>query len=208
MEQLNGPQEIIIGDFTDGLEHGCKVASLSYEVANEMGLATEECDDIRMAGFLHDIGKIRLSRYLYGRNKAGLDVEEIQYMRMHAELSYEIVKENGFNSNTCNIVLHHHENFDGSGYPSNLKGDDIPLGARVLRVADAFIALVSDRPYRAAFDTESAVEIMIEDIKNYDMEVFIAFQRVINTTDIDSIIGNHIFGESGTLDMSIFEEMR
>lgn len=197
--------KLLIEDFKDGLQHGMKVSNLSYLVAKEMKLEEGMCYDIAIAGLLHDIGKLELTNYLYGRNKEALDVEEMKYMRMHSKLSYDIIEHYDFSYLTLETVLYHHENFDGSGYPGNLKGEDIPIGARVLRVTDQFIALISDRPYRAAFDKETAVEIMIEEVKNYDMEVFITFQKVINTYDIDKLMKDSMidFG-SGDI-MEIFE---
>ena len=89
--------------------------------------------------------------------------------------------------------MYHHENYDGSGYPENLRGEDIPIGARILRVADVFSALVSDRTYRSAFDADIAVELMIDEVKNFDMEVFLAFQRVVHDIDMDEFLNNKIF---------------
>ena len=188
---------LLLEDFKDNLQHGMKVSKLSSLVAREMGLDEGICYDIAIGGLLHDIGKLELTNYLYGRNKEALDVEEMKYMRMHSKMSYDIIEPYDFSYLTLETVLYHHENYDGSGYPSNLKGEDIPIGARVIRVTDQFIALISDRPYRAAFDKETAVEIMIEEVKNYDMEVFIAFQRVINTYDIDKLMNDSMidFGD-------------
>ena len=76
--------------------------------------------------------------------------------------------------------MYHHENYDGTGYPENLAGEEIPIGGRILRVCDVFAALSSDRPYRTAFDVATVVELMIDEIKNFDMEVFLTFQRVIH----------------------------
>ena len=69
---------------------------------------------------------------------------------------------------------------DGSGYPDNLRGEEIPYGARIIRVCDVFAALISDRPYRKSFDQDTALELMIEEVKNFDIKVFLAFQRVIH----------------------------
>ncbi|MGN0161489.1 MAG: HD-GYP domain-containing protein [Lachnospiraceae bacterium] len=170
----------ILSDLKSGLNHGIVVSNLTYLIAMEMNIDEKAAYDMALAGFVHDIGKLELTRYLYGRHEGSMAVEEMKYMRMHSKLSFDILKHYGFSTNVLNIVLHHHECYDGSGYPDNLKGEDIPLGARVLKVADAFAALISDRPYRKAFSIESAVEIMIDEVKNYDMEVFIAFQRVIH----------------------------
>ena len=167
-------------DLIDGIKHGVCVSNLTYLIAKKLGLSDEECYNLAVAGMVHDIGKLRLSSYLYGRNSNGMLIEEIQYMRMHSKLGYEILKKNGYNDFICDAVLYHHENYDGSGYPDNRKAEQIPLGARIMRVADAFAALISERPYREAYDFDNAISIMIEDIKEYDMQVFLAFMDVIH----------------------------
>ena len=96
---------------------------------------------------------------------------------------YEELKEQGYSDIVLQSILYHHENYDGSGYPSNLSGDSIPLGARILRVCDVYAALSSDRPYRKAFDVSTVIELMIDEIKNFDMEVFLAFQRVVHNNE-------------------------
>lgn len=167
-------------DLIDGIKHGVCVSNLTYLIAKKLGLQQEDCYNLAVAGMVHDIGKLRLSSYLYGRNSNGMLIEEIQYMRMHSTLGYEILKKNGYNDAICEAVLYHHENYDGSGYPDNRKAEQIPLGARIMRVADAFTALISERPYREAYDFDNAISIMIEDIKEYDMQVFLAFMDVIH----------------------------
>lgn len=167
-------------DLIDGIKHGMCVSNLTYLIARKLGLSDEECSNLAIAGMLHDIGKLRLSCFLYGRNSNGMLIEEIQYMRMHSKLGYDILKENGYNDAICEAVLYHHENYDGSGYPDNRKAEQIPLGARIMRVADAFIALISERPYREAFDFDSAISIMIEDVKEFDMQIFLAFMDIIH----------------------------
>ncbi|MGX8728838.1 MAG: HD-GYP domain-containing protein, partial [Lachnospiraceae bacterium] len=84
----------------------------------------------------------------------------------------------------CEAVLYHHENFDGSGYPENLSGEEIPLGARIIRVCDVFAALTSDRPYRKHFSIEDALQLMIDEITNFDMKIFLAFNRVAHRVGI------------------------
>lgn len=167
-------------DLIDGLRHGVCVSNLTYLIAKKLGLSDEECNNLAVAGMVHDIGKLRLSSYLYGRNSNGMIIEEIQYMRKHSRLGYEILKKYSYNDAIYEAVLYHHENYDGSGYPDNLKAEKIPLGARIMRVADAFIAFISERPYREAYDFDSAISIMIEDVKEYDMQVFLAFMDVIH----------------------------
>ena len=170
----------LMSDFKDNVTHGICVSNLTYLTARKMGLDEGTCYDLALAGLLHDIGKLQLSRYLYGRAVDSFEMEGIKYMRLHSKLSYDILQYYDFSPFILQAVLYHHENYDGTGYPENLKGDDIPFGARVMRVADTFTALISDRPYRKALDIDTAMEIMIDEVSNYDMEVFIAFQKIIH----------------------------
>lgn len=170
----------LLADLKDNISHGICVSNLTYLTAVKMGLDELTCYDLAIAGLVHDIGKLKLSRYLYGRAQTGFAMEGMKYMRMHSKMSYDILQYYDFSPFILQSVLYHHENYDGSGYPENLKGDDIPFGARVMRAADTFTALISDRPYRKAFDIDTAMEIMIEEIQNYDMEVFINFQKIIH----------------------------
>lgn len=174
-------------DFPEAISHAMCVSNMAYLLARQLQLEDDECQEIALAGMVHDIGKIKLAGYLYGRKDDALTIEETKYIRMHSELGYEILKEQDFSKYVLNTVLYHHENFDGSGYPANLSGKNIPKGARIMRVSDVFIALISNRPYRAAFDVDTAIELMIEEVKNYDMEVFLAFMTVVHTMDMKKI---------------------
>ena len=100
------------------------------------------------------------------------------------------MKKYDYSDNIMNIVLSHHECYDGSGYPDGLAGEDIPVGARILKVTDEFAALISDRPYRKAFDIDTAVSIMIDEVKNVDMKIFILFQRLIHEDSTLKLIKN------------------
>ena len=138
-----------------------------------LGMSEDEAYELKLAGMIHDVGKLKLSPYLYGRNSDGLSIEEMKYMRMHSKIGYEYLKRYDFSDTVMKTVLYHHECFDGSGYPNNLSGEEIPFGARILRLTDEFAALISERPYRKAFDIDTAVDIIIEEIKNMDMRVFL-----------------------------------
>lgn len=167
-------------DLSEELNHGIVVSNLAYAVAAELGQDEEFCYQMAIAGMLHDIGKLKLTDYINGQENDPLLIEELKYVRMHSSLGYEELKNQGYSELVLQSVLYHHENYDGSGYPSNLRGDSIPLGARILRVCDVYAALSSDRPYRKAFDVSTVIELMIDEIKNFDMEVFLAFQRVVH----------------------------
>lgn len=170
------------------LIHGICVSNLAYRVAEEMGLSEEICYELAVAGLVHDIGKLEISKYLYSKEQDPLTIEELKYVRTHSTLGYAILNERNYSEFVLQSILHHHENYDGSGYPSNMAGKEIPLGARILRVCDTFAALVSNRPYRQAFAVEEAVRLMIEEIKDFDVEVFLAFQRVIHGPHIQEIL--------------------
>lgn len=173
-------ERILDFDLSAELHHGVTVSNLAYDVAKELGLEESKCYELAIAGMLHDIGKLKLTGYINGQESNPLVIEELKYVRMHSTLGYEELKGQGYSDFVLESILYHHENYDGSGYPSNKAGEEIPIGARILRVCDVFAALSSDRPYRKAFDMKTVMELMIEEVKNFDMEVFLAFQRIVH----------------------------
>ena len=173
--------EYLSEDFETGLVHAMCVSDLAARLARELKLSEEEIREVALAGMVHDIGKLKISAYIYGRKEDTMQIEETRSIRRHAQLGEQILRAEGFSKNICDMVLYHHENYDGSGYPFNLRGEEIPLGARILRVCDVFAALISDRPYRKAFDIDTAIRLLIDEVKNFDMKVFLAFQSVIHT---------------------------
>lgn len=178
----------------DLIIHGICVSNLAYCISKELEFDDEFCNEMALAGFLHDIGKVKAYSYIYAEeeNEDKLNIEKQRYIRMHSELGYAILSDKGFSEEILKGVLYHHENYDGSGYPNNLSGEKIPLSARIIRVCDVFAALISDRPYRKAFSPNVAVELMIDEVKNFDMEIFLAFMRVIHEVDIDVITGGNV----------------
>ena len=170
------------------ISHGICVSNLAYRVAGEVGLGDEQCHELAVAGMLHDIGKLEVAKYINAKEEDTLAIEEMKYVRTHSTLSYTILNHRGYSDFILESILYHHENYDGSGYPSNLSGDEIPIGARVLRVCDVFAALTSNRPYRSAFDVNTAVGLMIDEAKDYDMRIFLAFLRVIHEEGIEEIL--------------------
>lgn len=183
MKKYVNKKHLLTYTLDDQVVHAMRVSNLAYAVGKELGLDSDTCQYLFDAGILHDIGKEKLRSYVYEEAQNPLMVEEMKYVRMHATLGYEILKERGYPEFILQSVLHHHENMDGSGYPDNLRGEEIPYGARIIRVCDVFSALISDRPYRKSFDQDTAIELMIEEIKNFDIKVFLAFQRVIHRED-------------------------
>ncbi len=179
---------ILDQDISDAILHGIYVSNMAYEIGKEMRLSKDVLQELAIAGMLHDIGKLKLAEN--NQEKHNLVIEQLRYVRMHSQLSYEMLRDKGYSQFVLKSILHHHENYDGSGYPDNIAGEDIPLGARILRICDVFIALISDRAYRKAFDVNTAVSLMIDEVKNFDMKIFLAFLNVVNEIDIDKVIKN------------------
>lgn len=181
---------IIQLDLVKEISHGVCVSNLTRLVARKLELPEKKCYDLAVAGFLHDVGKLRLNHYVRGNEKETLVVEELRYVRMHAGIGSQILREQGYPEEMTRWVYCHHENCDGSGYPGNLTREEIPLEARIIRVCDVFAALTADRSYRKAFDAKTAVDLMIEEAKIYDIRVFLAFLDVIHEEDLDKLLDN------------------
>jgi putative nucleotidyltransferase with HDIG domain len=172
---------IVDYNLKEELEHGIYVSCLARDLAKEMQLSEKKQYDISLAGFLHDIGKLEVAEHMKeGEEKTPLLIEEMKYVRIHSTLSYEILKSRGYDETILEAVRYHHENYDGTGYPDNLRGDRIPLAARVIRVCDVFAALTSDRPYRKHFEMNEAMQLMIDESQHFDLGVFLNFQRMIH----------------------------
>lgn len=187
LQSLN-QTEIMEEDLADSIDHGELVAMLVRLLCTQMELPIDFQQQIVMAAYVHDIGKLRLSKNLYGRDKSALQIEETRYMRMHAKVGADMLRESGFPEEICNAVYHHHENFDGSGYPANLSEEKIPMEARILRICDVFAALISDRPYRKGFEIDTAMELLIEDNKAFDMKIFLEFLKVYHSEEFKQVI--------------------
>ncbi len=137
--------------------HSDRVNRYSMVIGKLMGLSDRELSILHEASLLHDIGKIGVyDRILLKPGK--LNDEERKLMDSHPELSQQILRSVPFLEEHIPIILHHHERFDGKGYPQGLAGTDIPLGARIVQVADTWDAMTSDRPYRRRLSVPMAVE--------------------------------------------------
>ena len=136
--------------------HSERVGASSRELALRIGMSTAEADVVARAGLLHDIGKIGIPEGLL-RKPGPLTPEEWSIMRRHPVIGAQIVAPFEFFTTGALVVRHHHERFDGSGYPDGLAGSGIPLGARIVAIADVYDALTSDRPYRPAMSVATAL---------------------------------------------------
>jgi putative nucleotidyltransferase with HDIG domain len=157
------------------------VAEYTCLLAEAAGFSGRDLTWIRMGAFLHDVGKTRLSADIL--NKPGsLNETEWSEMRDHTIHGDNIVAELDFPYDLRPMVRSHHERWDGTGYPDRLSGDDIPLVARILCIADVYDALTTDRSYRAAYPREQALELLQEEAgKLIDPELFEVFRNIITS---------------------------
>ena len=126
--------------------HGEAVAKYSEAIGRELGLPPEELADLMRAARVHDVGKILVPEAVLNRPEK-LNEDEMRLVQLHASLGARIVETVPGYTRVANLVRHHHERFDGTGYPSQLRGEEIPLGARIIAVAETFAHITVDRPY-------------------------------------------------------------
>lgn len=163
---------------TETQGHSERVTAYTMLLADAMGVAEEDRYHIERGALLHDIGKIGIpDRILL---KAGpLSPEEWEEMKRHPIIGYRMCSRIDFLQGAAKIVLHHHERWDGSGYPDGLAGEDIPLGARIFAIADALDAMITERPYRQAISfEEAAAEIARNRGTQFDPQVVDVFLSI------------------------------
>jgi putative nucleotidyltransferase with HDIG domain len=159
--------------------HSAAVAVYSRDIAKRMGLDDAQQQLAYLAGLVHDIGKIGLPPGLL--EKAGpLTLEERRVMEEHSEIGQRILKRVENYSEIATVVRNHHERVDGNGYPDGLRGDEIPLIARIISVADAYNAMTSDRPYRDAMPSRVARLRLAQAVESqFDTSVVAAFEAIL-----------------------------
>jgi putative two-component system response regulator len=159
--------------------HSQRVAELAGQLAEELGLNHNVCEDLRTAGRLHDVGKIGIRESIL--NKPGrLTAEEFEHVKRHVQIGLDILAPLSHLRTPLNYVEHHHEHWDGAGYPHGFSGEAIPLGARILCAADTFDALTSKRAYREPMEPMAALEHLKVDVgKQFDPCVYDALVRVV-----------------------------
>jgi len=148
----------VMGELRDPYTRGHerRVGDIAAAIAAEMGLDTEAVEGVRIAGCLHDVGKIAVNASIL-QKPGPLDEAELEQIRVHPVAGARLIQDVADFQPALPYVLHHHERWDGTGYPHRLRGERIPLEARVLGVADAFDAMTSRRPYRPALSVEQAL---------------------------------------------------
>ena len=165
--------------------HAKRVAEYAVAVADELGIKRAERIRIEYAALLRDIGKVNVPAWLLNKSTP-LEENEWEEVKRHAELGAEIVKAVPFLSFLSDVILHHHECWDGSGYPDGLAGEAIPLASRILAVTTDYDAITSERPYHESRPPEVAIEQIINGKgTRYDPAVVDAFLRVLQSQGIN-----------------------
>ena len=161
--------------------HSLRVAKIAGLIGQMMGLVEHQLEVLRRGGLLHDVGKIGIPDAIL-RKPGKLSSEEWEIMYRHPVWGAEMLSHIAFLAEALPLVRHHHEAWDGSGYPNGLRGTDIPLLARIFMIADAYDAITSDRPYRKARSPEEALAIIRQEAgRQFDPTVVVAFERLLPT---------------------------
>lgn len=164
--------------------HSTKVAEISVAIAKALDVNESYLVKIKEAAELHDLGKISIRDRILGK-KGALTDEEREEIQTHSTVSAEILKPFTKLGGITEIVKYHHERFDGHGYPAGLKAEDIPLGSRIIAVADSYDAMTADRPYRKAMTPDKAIEeIKKHSGKQFDPKVVTAFLKSIKAAPL------------------------
>jgi putative nucleotidyltransferase with HDIG domain len=176
--------------------HSERVTFYALNVAREMRLTEKQTLEVYLAGLLHDIGKIGIEEKILNK-KGALTQKEFDQVRLHPIRGVGIIRNIKNIDSIINAALHHHERFDGTGYPSGLKETGIPLASRLLAVADAYDAMTSDRPYRKRMTQKHAMrEIQNHSGTQFSPEVADAFlqaltEKKIDMGDLEFVLDSH-----------------
>jgi HD-GYP domain-containing protein (c-di-GMP phosphodiesterase class II) len=148
-------QLLDLKDLNTGV-HSTRLAEWAMRMAQEMGIDGPDLADIEVSALLHDIGKVGIPDAILNK-PAKLSEEEYALMKKHPEYGWAVLRLLPGLERASLFILHHHESYDGRGYPGGLKGEEIPIGSRIVSVIDAFDAMVSSRPYRKGLPFEEAI---------------------------------------------------
>ena len=161
-------------------EHVENTVHFAIGVAKELNLSNEDVELIKQASMLHDLGKIGISESILLK-KGKLNKKEFDEIKKHPQIGADIIRPIKFLHDLIPLIFYHHERWDGKGYPAGIKGDDIPLGARVIAIADVYQALISDRPYHKAFTKSAAINIIKKSSgTQFDPRIVNAFLKVVS----------------------------
>ncbi len=195
MRELNSSSEVVKALLTCmeskdvvNKSHSILTSVISVELSKELQLNTNTQKDIEIAALIHDVGKMKIPESILFKSGA-LNISEFDMLKQHAIFGEQIISSLSSIQHLSKIIRHHHEKFNGEGYPDSIKYDEIPIEARIISLADNFSALCTNRSYRSALSIEDAVEyIMTSSGTNYDPQVVNAFKTLYKNGLISKII--------------------
>ena len=149
----------MIGGKGEVTAHSEVTAHYSAQIAMALGLPQDEIDNIRAASLLHDLGKVGISLSILHKSSK-LTKMEFELIKKHPQIAADLIRPIQCLHDTIPLVLYHHERWDGKGYPAGLKGEEIPMGARIIAIAEVYVALTSNLPWRKAYSKKEAMKII------------------------------------------------
>jgi putative nucleotidyltransferase with HDIG domain len=182
----------------DDIKHGIRVANYSTEFAKKLSLTKLNTENLYISGLFHDIGKAYINQSVLNKPGKLTEHEKILIIE-HPIYGYKEVLNIGYSKQIALNILHHHENWDGSGYPKGLSGLSIPIGARILKLSDVFDALTMNRPYREKLTAKEALSIMDKEKSTYDPDLYEVFSNYIYSKYKDQVIRPNLKNEENTL---------
>jgi putative two-component system response regulator len=167
--------------------HCERLAEMSARLGSRLGIPEEHIKALRRAGIVHDIGKVVIPDAILLK-PGPLSPEEVEIMQKHPTVGEKICAPLKTFRHVLPIIRHHHEKHDGTGYPDGLRGEEIPLTARILQISDVYDALITDRPYKVSFTPEIALDLMDEEAGKgwWDVELLEAFRAMIREQQIEA----------------------
>jgi len=171
--------------------HSHRVALYAMRLARRLVFPMEEIRNVGMGGFFHDVGKLAMSDRIFSNQESGLSDDLMQEVRRHPLIGAALLKNIDFLEPVVDFVLYHHEREDGNGYPYGLKAGEIPVGAKIIGIADSFDAITTDRPYQKGQTVEAAFEILREDCRHYFCEEYV--EAFVEEIDENGIVKENLF---------------
>ena len=175
LERISG----FVAGIVDGRDpdlggHHERLGQMAASFAQHAGCSSEEAGLFSIGASIHDLGKLSISEHILNK-PARLTASEFSLVKQHAEIGSQLVAPLGLDSRIAGILRHHHENYDGSGYPDGLSGEAIPLLARIVRIWDSYDALITDRPYHQGISGREALRVLQKDAHFYDPSLLESF---------------------------------
>jgi len=173
-----------IKDSYNIIQHNVRVSKLAEKVAYTLGLEDEICYMVAIAGMFIDVGKISMRTEIFNKTR-DLTEEEFIYVKQHTTKSAQMLMQaDNIPKDVFVAIIHHHESYDGSGYPDQLVGEEIPITARILRICDVFYALLEKRAFREDYSKKNALHIMEKQKEQFDPKLFSVFKEIVGSSKV------------------------